>query len=123
MAIRRRPPRSSLEWPDDLSAPDAQLSRDGTSGETSPPDVPARSGSHSREGRQDRATALPDRRKHKQRVARPRSLTTAPRVLPGHFGAGPPPQGRAYEHYEGGLHPSRLAPCSLNGPGTAPLRP
>src|SRR5580765_2762700 len=63
---------------------------------TNPPDALARHGSRRPAGARDREPRLLDRRKHKQRVARPRSSTTAPRVLPGHFEAGPPPLGRAY---------------------------
>src|ERR1039458_1545776 len=106
-----------------LSGPGARRFPGGRFGETSPPGALARRDNRRRAGARGRGPAWLDRTKHKQRVARPRKPTFAPRVLPGHFEAGPPPLGRAYKGYEGGLRPSRLAPNFPHGPGTAPWWP
>src|SRR5579872_1931787 len=83
-----------------LNAPDGPQFQGGRFAETNPLGAPAGYGSQTPAASADLAPTLPDRTRHKQRVARPRSPTTAPRVLPGHFEAGPPPPGRAYEEYE-----------------------
>src|SRR5579872_7125565 len=100
--------------------PGAQRFPGGRFGETNPPGALARRDNRRPAGERGRAPAWPDRTTHRQRVARQGSPTTAPRVLPGHFEADPPPPGQEYEE---GLHPSRLASNFPHGPGTAPLWP
>src|SRR5579864_4016601 len=106
-----------------LIGPGAQHFPGGKFVETGPPGGLARRDNLRRAGSPDRVPALLDRTTHKSRVARPRSPIIAPRVLPSHSGAGPPPLGRAYQGYEDRLRPSRLAPYFLHRPGTAPLWP
>src|SRR5215469_6775112 len=101
------------------NAQDGSLIPNGTFVGTDPPSAPAGCGSLQPAETPGLVPTLPDRKKHKQRGARPRPPTFAPPVLPGHFEAGPPPPGRAYEPGEKDRRPSRLAPTCPCGPDIA----